>query len=47
MGFFWERMLQCVKICLKKHMGRSPLTFDELRTKLVEIEAVLNNCPIT
>ena len=46
-GGFWERMVRCVKICLKKHMGWSSLTFDELRTILVEIEAMLNNRPIT
>ena len=39
--------MRSVKACLRKHMGRSSLTFEDLRTIVVEIEAVLNNRPLT
>ena len=44
---WWERLVQSVKRPLKKILGRSTLTFDELRTILVEIEGVVNSRPIT
>ena len=46
-GGFWERLIKSVKRCLKKSIGRAMLSFEELRTLLVEIESTLNNCPIT
>ena len=46
-GGFWERMVRCVKTCLKKHMGRSSQTLEELQTILVEIEGILNNSLLT
>ena len=45
-GGFWERLIKSVKRCLKKSIGRAMLSFEELRTLLVEIESTLNNCPI-
>ena len=38
-GGFWERMVRSVK--------RSSLKFEELLTLIVEIEATLNNRPLT
>ena len=46
-GGYWERLVQSVKRCLKKTIGRSTLSFDELATVLVEIESTLNNRPLT
>lgn len=46
-GGYWERLVRSVKHCLRKTLGRSTLTFDELATVLVEIEATLNNRLLT
>jgi hypothetical protein len=42
-GGFWERLIKSVKRCLKKSIGRATLSFEELRTILIEIESTLNN----
>ena len=47
MGGLLERLVQGVKRCLKKTIGRSSLTLYELATILVEIESTLNNRPLT
>ena len=36
-----------VKRCLRKSLGCSRLTYEELLTTLTEIEGVLNNRPLT
>ena len=43
-GGFWERMIKSVKLSLKKAIGPSSLTHDEL---LIEVEAIVNTRPLT
>jgi hypothetical protein len=46
-GGWWERMIGTTKRCLRKVLGRSQATGEELATTLVSIEAALNSRPIT
>ena len=46
-GEVFERLVKQVTSCLKKTLGRSTLSFDELTTILVEVEAVLNSTRLT
>ena len=46
MGGIWERLVSCVKRCLKKAIGSRQITYTELQTFVYEIENVLNNRPI-
>ena len=39
--------MRSIKKPFKKILGRSTLSFDELRTVLVEIEGVVNSRPLT
>ena len=45
-GGFWERLVQSTKRCLRKVLGKSKLTYEELLTVTVEIEGVLNSRPL-
>ena len=46
-GGFYERLVRSVKRSLKKSIGRSNLTYDQLHTLLVEVEGIINSRPIT
>ena len=42
-GGFWERLVALIKNPIKKVLGRSHLTFDQLHTLITEIKAVIND----
>ena len=44
---FWERLTGLTKNAIKKVLGRSFVTYDELVTVITEIETVLNDHPLT
>ncbi|XP_006811861.1 uncharacterized protein LOC100373153 [Saccoglossus kowalevskii] len=46
-GGFWERLIGMTKNAIKKVLGRSYVSFEELRTVLTEIETTLNDRLIT
>ena len=46
-GGFYERMIGLVKSCLKKVLYKKKVTYDELQTFVSEVEARVNNRPLT
>lgn len=46
-GGFWERMIGLTKNCLNKVLGRSHISLPVLEMMIVEVEAVLNDRPLT
>ena len=44
---FWERLIGLTKTTLKKTLGRTQTTLESLQTIIVEVEALLNNRPLT
>ena len=45
-GGFYERLVRSVKIPLKKILGKSILSYEELETALLKIESVINGRPL-
>ena len=46
-GGFWERLVGLVKGCVQRVLGRNPVSYEMFFTLLTEIEATLNNRPLT
>ncbi|XP_065890652.1 uncharacterized protein [Dysidea avara] len=46
-GGWWERLIGLTKMCLKKVLGRSKISLVVLQTLIVEVEATLNDRPLT
>ena len=46
-GGFWERLIGLTKTTLKKVLGRTYATLSSLQTIIVEVEAMLNDRPLT
>ena len=46
-GGFWERLIGLTKTTLKKVLGRTFISLINLQTIVVEIEAILNDRPLT
>ncbi|KRZ44119.1 hypothetical protein T4C_3616 [Trichinella pseudospiralis] len=46
-GGYWERLVRSIKVALNKVLGRCHAKPDELRTVLCEIEARINDRPLT
>ena len=46
-GAIWERAIGIIKSGLKKVLGRALVTLEELTTILLEMEAVVNDRPLT
>lgn len=46
-GGFWERLIGLTKSCLRKVLGRAYVDYESLVTVITEIEAILNDRPLT
>lgn len=46
-GGYWERLVRSIKSPLKKVIGQSSPSFNELGTLLTEVEGVINAKPLT
>lgn len=46
-GGWWERLIRIIKQLLRKVLGKASLNYEELATVICDIEAVMNNRPLT
>ncbi|GFX74644.1 bel12-ag transposon polyprotein [Trichonephila clavipes] len=46
-GGFWEHLIGILKDLLRKNIGRSCLSYEELQTLVCECESVMNSRPLT
>ena len=47
MGWVYEQLVRSVKCSLKKSIGKSHVTYNQLGTLLVEIEGIINSHSLT
>ena len=46
-GGFWERLIGLTKQAIRKTLGRTFISLDQLQTVVIEIESMLNDRPLT
>jgi len=46
-GGYWERLIGLTKMAIKKTLGRAHINLETLQTVVVEVEAILNDRPLT